>query len=181
MMNRLKSLYLKEVLPALMEEFGYENVMQVPRLHRISVNIGMGEALQDVKTLDAASRDLEVITGQKPVVRRAKKSIAGFKLRAGSSVGLSVTLRGDRMYAFFDRLCNAALPRRRDFRGVSRDAFDGRGNYSLGLREQLVWPEISYDDIDKVRGMSITIVTSAATDEEARALLDKMGMPFRRQ
>jgi large subunit ribosomal protein L5 len=163
-----------------MEEFGYRNVMEVPRLQKIVVNVGMGEALQDVKTLDAAARDIATITGQKPIITRAKKSIAVFKLREGNPIGVKVTLRGNRMYDFLDRMCNVALPRRRDFRGVSPDSFDGRGNYSLGFREQLVWPEIDYDSIDKIRGMEVTIVTTAETDEEARSLLQLLGMPFGR-
>jgi len=163
-----------------MEEFGYRNVMEVPRLQKIVVNVGLGEALQDVKALDAAARDISTITGQKPIIMRAKKSIAGFKLREGNPIGVKVTLRGNRMYDFLDRMCNVALPRRRDFRGVSPDSFDGRGNYTLGFREQLVWPEVDYDSIDKIRGMEVTIVTTAKTDEEARRLLQLFGMPFRR-
>jgi large subunit ribosomal protein L5 len=163
-----------------MEEFGYRNVMEVPRLQKIVVNVGMGEALQDVKALDAATRDIATITGQKPIITRAKKSIAGFKLREGNPIGAKVTLRGNRMYDFLDRMCNISLPRRRDFRGVSPDSFDGRGNYTLGFREQLVWPEIDYDSIDKIRGMEVTIVTTAETDEEARRLLQLFGMPFGR-
>jgi large subunit ribosomal protein L5 len=164
-----------------MQEFGYRNVMEVPRLEKIVVNVGVGEALQDAKALDHTVQDIAIITGQQPIVTRAKKSIAGFKLREGMTVGVKVTLRGDRMYDFLDRLCNVALPRRRDFRGVSPDSFDGRGNYSLGLREQLVWPEIDYDSIDKVRGMEISIVTTAKTDEEGRHLLQLLGMPFARR
>jgi large subunit ribosomal protein L5 len=178
--SRLKDIYQKEITPILMEDFGYRNVMQVPRLAKIVVNIGLGEALQDGKALDGASRDLATITGQRPIVTRARKSIAGFKLREGMAIGMKVTLRGSRMYDFLDRLINAALPRQRDFRGVSRDSFDGRGNYTLGLEEQLVWPEIDYDSIDKVRGMEISIVTTARTDEEARRLLTLLGMPFKR-
>jgi large subunit ribosomal protein L5 len=177
---RLKDSYRNEVVPALMKEFGYRNVMEVPCLEKIVVNVGVGEALQDAKALDHAVQDIATITGQRPIVTRAKKSIAGFKLREGATVGVKVTLRGDRMYDFLDRLCNVALPRRRDFRGVSPDSFDGRGNYSLGLREQLVWPEIDYDSIDKVRGMEISIVTTARTDEEGRHLLQLLGMPFSR-
>jgi large subunit ribosomal protein L5 len=180
-MPRLKERYLKEVVPALMKEFGYRNVMEVPRLEKIVVNVGVGEALQNAKALDHAVQDIATITGQRPIVTRAKKSIAGFKLRAGRAIGVKATLRGDRMYDFLDRLCNVALPRRRDFRGVSPDSFDGRGNYTLGLREQLVWPEIDYDSIDKVRGMEISIVTTAKTDEEGRRLLQLLGMPFARQ
>ncbi len=179
-MPRLKDRYRQEVIPALMKEFGYRNVMEVPRLQKIVVNVGLGEALQDVKVLDAAARDIAIITGQKPIITRAKKSIAGFKLREGNPIGVKVTLRGNRMYDFLDRMCNVALPRRRDFRGISPDSFDGRGNYTLGFREQLVWPEIDYDSIDKIRGMEVTIVTTAKTDEEARRLLQLLGMPFRR-
>jgi large subunit ribosomal protein L5 len=178
---RLKESYRKEIVPALMKEFGYRNVMEVPRLEKIVVNVGIGEALQDAKALDHTVQDVSTITGQRPIVTRAKKSIAGFKLRAGMTIGVKVTLRGNRMYDFLDRLCNVALPRRRDFRGVSPDSFDGRGNYTLGLREQLVWPEIHYDSIDKVRGMEISIVTTAKTDEEGRRLLQLLGMPFARQ
>jgi large subunit ribosomal protein L5 len=177
-MSRLKDRYREEIVPALMEEFGYRNVMKVPRLQKIVVNVGLGEALQDVKALDAAARDIATITGQKPIITRARKSIASFKLREGNPIGVKVTLRGNRMYDFLDRMCNIALPRRRDFRGVSPDSFDGRGNYSLGFREQLVWPEIDYDSIDKIRGMEVTIVTTAQNDEEARLLLQLLGMPF---
>ena len=180
-MPRLKEKYKREVVPALMKEFGYRNVIEVPRLEKIVVNVGVGEALQNPKALDHAVQDIATITGQHPIVTRAKKSIAGFKLREGKAIGVKVTLRGDRMYDFLDRLCNVALPRQRDFRGVSPDSFDGRGNYTLGLREQLVWPEIDYDSIDKLRGMEITIVTTAKTDEEGRRLLELLGMPFRRR
>jgi large subunit ribosomal protein L5 len=179
-MSRLKDRYQKEIIPILMEDFGYRNVMEVPRPVKIVVNIGLGEALQDAKALDGATRDLTTITGQRPIVTRARKSIAGFKLREGMAIGMKATLRGRRMYDFLDRLINIALPRRRDFRGISRDSFDGRGNYTLGLEEQLVWPEIDYDSIDKVRGMEISIVTTAKTDEEARRLLTLLGMPFKR-
>jgi len=179
-MSRLKQRYQEEVVPALMERFQYKNVMQVPRLEKISVNIGLGEALQNAKALEAASQDIATITGQKPLIRRARKSIASFKLREGNPIGASVTLRGERMWSFLDRLVNVALPRRRDFQGVSPDSFDGRGNYSLGLREQLVFPEIDYDTVDKVRGMGITIVTTAKTDDEGRELLRLLGMPFKR-
>ena len=179
-MPRLKERFLSEVVPAMQREFGYQNVMQVPRLVKVVVNVGLGEALQNVKALDAAAKDIATITGQKPIISRAKKSIATFRLREGNPIGVKVTLRGKRMYDFLDRLFNIALPRTRDFRGVSPDAFDGRGNYTLGLREQLVWPEIDYDAIDKVRGMEITIVTTAKTDDEARYLLKLLGMPFRR-
>ncbi|MFQ6016121.1 MAG: 50S ribosomal protein L5 [Anaerolineae bacterium] len=178
---RLKERYQKEVLPKLREEFSYDNVMQVPRLEKIVVNVGVGEAIQEAKALDAAVRDISVITGQRPVVTRAKKSIAGFKLRAGMAIGVKATLRGNRMYDFFERLINVALARQRDFRGVPRHSFDGRGNYTLGLKEQLVWPEVDYDSIDKIRGMEITIVTTARTDEEARRLLELLGMPFSRR
>lgn len=180
MPERLREQYRAVIAPKLREEFGYENVMQVPRLEKIVVNVGLGEALQNAKALDAAVKDISTISGQRPVITRARKSIATFKLRAGNPIGVKVTLRGDRMYAFLDRLVNVALPRMRDFRGVPRDAFDGRGNYTLGLREQIVFPEISYDQVDRVRGMEITIVTSARTDEEARRLLEHLGMPFQR-
>ncbi|MDY7040182.1 MAG: 50S ribosomal protein L5 [Chloroflexota bacterium] len=178
-MPRLKERYRQQVIPSMMSAFEYRNVMEVPRLEKIVVNVGMGEALQDGKALDHAVQDTATITGQRPVVTRARKSIAGFKLRAGRAIGVKVTLRGDRMWDFFDRLCNVALPRKRDFRGISADAFDGRGNYTLGLDEQLVWPEIDYDSIDRVRGMEISIVTTAKTDEEGRELLTLLGMPFR--
>jgi large subunit ribosomal protein L5 len=179
-MSRLKEIYQKEIVPILIEDFGYRNVMQVPRLVKVVVNIGLGEALQEAKALDGATRDLSTITGQQPIITRARRSIAAFKLREGMAIGAKVTLRGRRMYDFVDRLLNVALPRQRDFRGVSRDAFDGRGNYTLGLEEQLIWPEIEYDSIDKVRGMEISIVTTAKTDEEARRLLTLLGMPFTR-
>lgn len=179
-MPRLKDQYENEIAPRLIEEFGYRNVMEVPRVEKVVVNVGVGEALQNARALDAVSQDLAAITGQKPAIRRAKKSIAAFRLRAGASIGAKVTLRGSRMYDFLDRLINIALPRQRDFRGVPADAFDGRGNYTLGLREQLVWPEISYDQIDRVRGLEISIVTTAKTDEEGRRLLALMGMPFAR-
>jgi large subunit ribosomal protein L5 len=179
-MSRLIEAYRKEIVPILMEDFGYGNLLEVPRLVKIVVNIGLGEALQDAKALDGATRDLSTITGQQPIITRARKSIAAFKLREGAAIGAKVTLRGRRMYHFFDRLVNVTLPRQRDFRGVSRDAFDGRGNYTLGLNEQLAWPEIDYDSIDKVRGMEINIVTTAKTDEEARRLLALLGMPFQR-
>ena len=178
-MARLKEYYLKEVVPALMAKFNYKNVMQVPKLVKITVNMGVGEAVQNVKVLDGAVADLAQITGQKPVVTRAKKSVAGFKIREGMPIGCKVDLRGERMYEFFDRLVNIALPRVRDFRGVSPTSFDGRGNYTLGLKEQLIFPEIDYDKIDKIRGMDVVIVTSAKTDEEAKELLALMGMPFR--
>lgn len=178
-MPRLKELYREQVVPALQKEMAYDNIMQVPRLEKIVVNIGLGEALQNAKALDAAVQDVTTITGQKPIMTRARKSIANFKLREGNPIGVKVTLRGSRMWDFLDRLCNVALPRQRDFRGISPDSFDGRGNYSLGLREQLVFPEIDYDSIDKIRGMEITIVTSAQTDEEGYHLLRHLGMPFK--
>lgn len=178
--SRLREKYDKEVVPALMAEFGYRNVMEVPRLHKVVVNVGLGEAIQNPKALDNASRDLAAITGQRPAVRRARKSIAAFRLRAGMPIGLMVTLRGERMYEFLDRMMNAALPRLRDFRGVSAKSFDGRGNYTLGLREQLVFPEIEYDKVDKIRGLEVSIVTTARTDQEARRLLELLGMPFQK-
>ena len=177
-MARLKEKYLNEVVPVLQEQFKYTNVMAIPKLDKVVINIGLGEAVQNPKALDAALNDLTLITGQKPVVTRAKKSIAGFKLREGMPVGVKVTLRGDRMYEFVDRLLSVALPRVRDFRGVSPKSFDGRGNYSLGLKEQLIFPEIEYDKIDKLRGMEIVFATTAKTDEEGRALLKLLGMPF---
>lgn len=179
-MQRLHSIYREEVLPAMVQEFGYRNVMEVPRLQKIVVNVGVGEALDNAKALDHAVQDITTITGQHPVVTRARKSIAGFKLREGRAIGVKVTLRGERMWAFLDRLCNVALPRQRDFRGVP-DTFDGHGNFTLGLREQLVFPEVDYDSIDKIRGMEISVVTTARTDEEGRRLLELLGMPFRRR
>jgi len=179
-MPRLKEQYRDQVVPAMIEEFGYENVMQVPRLAKIVVNVGLGEALQNAKALDAATEDLRAITGQQPVITRSRKSIASFKLREGRQIGAKVTLRGTRMWDFMDRLCNVALPRRRDFRGVSPNSFDGRGNYTLGFREQLVFPEVNYDTVDRVRGLEISIVTTAETDEEGRHLLALLGMPFAR-
>ncbi|WP_298405827.1 50S ribosomal protein L5 [uncultured Chloroflexus sp.] len=176
---RLREKYQNEVVPALMEEFKFKSIMQVPRLVKIVVNVGVGEAVQNAKAIEAAVNDLATITGQKPVVTRAKKSVASFKLRAGMPIGAMVTLRGDRMYDFLDRLCSLALPRIRDFRGVSRSSFDGRGNYSLGLREQIVFPDIDYDKIDKIRGLEVAIVTSAPNDEQAYSLLKRLGMPFR--
>jgi large subunit ribosomal protein L5 len=176
---RLKDKYNQDVVKAMMEKFGYKNIMQVPKLEKVVINMGVGEAIQNSKAIDAAVNDLMTITGQRPVVTKAKKSIAAFKLRQGMTIGCKVTLRGDRMYEFVDRLFNIALPRVRDFRGVSPKSFDGRGNYSLGIREQLIFPEIDYDKIDKVRGMDIIFVTTAKTDEEARELLRLMGMPFR--
>ncbi len=177
-MNIMHERYQKEVAPALFKQFSFKNVMQVPRIEKVVVNIGVGEALDNAKALDAAVGDLTTVTGQKPVTTKARKSIANFKLREGRLIGAKVTLRGDRMWAFLDRLLNIALPRVRDFRGVSANAFDGRGNYTLGLKDQLVFPEIEYDKIDKLRGMEVTIVTSAKTDEQARALLQMLGMPF---
>ena len=177
-MPRLKDLYSEHIVQTLLKDLGYQNVMQVPRLQKIVVNVGMGEALQNARSLDAAVEDITTITGQKPITTRARKSIANFKLREGNPVGVKVTLRGNYMWDFLDRLCNVALPRQRDFRGISPDSFDGRGNYTLGLREQLVFPEIDYDKIDKIRGMEITMVTSAQTDEEGYQLLRHLGMPF---
>lgn len=177
-MVRLKEKYVKEVVPAMMQKFNYKNVMEIPRLEKVVINIGVGEATQNPKELDGAVEDLKTITGQKPVITRAKKSIAAFKLREGVAIGTKVTLRNDRMYEFVDKLFNVVLPRVRDFRGVSPKAFDGRGNYTLGLKEQLVFPEIDYDKIDKVRGMDIVFVTTAKNDEESRELLRFMGMPF---
>jgi large subunit ribosomal protein L5 len=179
-MSRLKDKYLQEIRPKLMKENKYRSVMEVPKLTKITVNMGVGEATQNPKALEAAVADLTQVTGQKPIVTRARKSISNFKLRQGNAIGCAVTLRRDRMYEFFDRLINIAMPRIRDFRGVSPKSFDGRGNYSLGLREQLIFPEIDYDKIDKVRGMTVCITTSAATDDEARQLLTELGMPFRR-
>jgi large subunit ribosomal protein L5 len=180
MSHQLKERYTNEIAPALIKSLNLENVMQVPRIEKVVVNIGVGEALDNAKALDAAVADLTLITGQKPVVNKARKSIAAFKLREGRAIGVKVTLRGERMWSFLDRLMNIALPRVRDFRGISPNSFDGRGNYTLGLREQLVFPEIDYDKIDKLRGMEITIVTSAKTDEEGRQLLSMLGMPFRK-
>ncbi|RQW89344.1 MAG: 50S ribosomal protein L5 [Geobacter sp.] len=178
-MARLKEVYTKEIIPQLMKEFGYKNVMQVPKLEKIVVNMGLGEAIQNVKILDSAADEIATITGQKAVITKAKKSIASFKLRQGMPIGCMVTLRKDRMYEFIDRLMNISLPRVRDFKGVSAKGFDGRGNYSLGIKEQLIFPEIDYDKVDKVKGLNISIVTTAKTDEEGRALLKIMGMPFR--
>ncbi|MBQ7504617.1 MAG: 50S ribosomal protein L5 [Ruminococcus sp.] len=179
-MARLKDYYAKEVAPALMKKFSYKSVMQIPKLDKIVVNVGAGEAKDNAKAIDAIVRDLGIITGQKALVCRARKSVANFKLREGMPIGAKVTLRGERMYEFLDRLFNVALPRVRDFRGINADSFDGRGNYSMGLKEQLIFPEIDYDKVDKVRGMDITFVTTAATDEEARELLTLMGAPFAR-
>ena len=178
-MARLKDRYRQEILPQLVKEFNFSNMMQAPRIVKVVVNVGVGEALTNAKALDATVEDITSITGQKPIITKARKSIATFKLREGRAIGVKVTLRGDRMWQFLHRLCNVALPRIRDFRGISPDAFDGRGNYTLGLREQLVWPEIPYDKIDKVRGMEISIVTTAHSDEEGRRLLELIGMPFR--
>jgi large subunit ribosomal protein L5 len=180
-MSRLKDRYQKEVMPALTKEFGYKNVMAVPKIRKVVVNMGLGEATQNVKIVDTGSDELARITGQRPVTRRAKKSIAAFKVRKGMPVGTMVTLRGERMYEFLDRLMNVALPRVRDFRGVSPKGFDGRGNFTLGLRDQLIFPEIDYMKVDKTRGMNVSVVTSARTDQEARKLLQLIGMPFRAQ
>lgn len=177
-MHRLKAHYLDNVRPALIKHFGYDNIMQAPRLVKIVINVGVGEALDNARALDATVEDIMAITGQRPVVTKARKSVAAFKLREGRAIGVKVTLRGERMWAFLDRLMNVALPRTRDFRGVPSTAFDGRGNYTLGLREQILFPEIEYDKIDKVRGMEISIVTTAETDEEGRELLRLLGMPF---
>jgi large subunit ribosomal protein L5 len=179
-MNRLKERYTKEITPALVSKFNYKSVMQVPKVEKIVINMGVGEAVQNAKTLDNAVEELATITGQKPVVTRAKKSIAGFRLREGMPIGAKVTLRGERMYEFLDKLVSVSLPRVRDFRGVSKKSFDGRGNYTLGVREQLIFPEIDYDKVSKVRGMDIVIVTTANTDEEARELLTQIGMPFQK-
>ena len=180
MKPRLKQTYETEVVPKLMERFAYKNVMQVPRLAKIVVNMGVGEAVKDIKALDAAVEEIPTITGQKPMVRRAKKSIANFKLREGMPIGAAVTLRGTRMYEFYDRFVNSAIPRIRDFRGLSGKAFDGRGNYSIGVTEQIIFPEIDYDKVYQVRGMNVNIVTTAQTDEEGRELLQLLNMPFKR-
>ena len=177
-MARMKDFYKQEAAPALMKKFSYKSVMQIPKLDKIVVNVGAGEAKDNAKAIDAISGDLMKITGQKPVVCKAKKSVANFKLREGMPIGVKVTLRGDRMYEFLDRLFNVALPRVRDFRGINPNSFDGRGNYNMGIREQLIFPEIDYDNVDKVRGMDICFVTTAKTDEEARELLSLMGAPF---
>ncbi|MBF2045815.1 MAG: 50S ribosomal protein L5 [Leptolyngbya sp. IPPAS B-1204] len=179
MADSLKSLYKEKVVPKLIEQFQYENVHQVPKLVKVTVNRGLGEAAQNAKALESSLNEIALITGQRPVVTRAKKAIAGFKIRKGMPVGIMVTLRSDRMYAFLNRLMNLALPRIRDFRGVSPKSFDGRGNYTLGIREQLIFPEVEYDTIDQIRGMDISIITTANTDEEGRALLKELGMPFR--
>jgi large subunit ribosomal protein L5 len=179
-MNRMKEHYQKDVVPVLMKEFSLENAMQAPRISKVTVNIGMGEARENPKALDAAVSDITQITGQKPIVTKAKKAIANFKLREGMLNGIKVTLRGEKMWSFLDRLMNIVLPRVRDFRGISPNSFDGRGNYSLGLREQLIFPEIEYDKIDKIRGLELTVVTTAPNDEQARRLLQLLGMPFRK-
>ena len=178
-MARLKDYYFKTVVPALVKEFNYKNPMQVPKMEKIVINMGLGEAIQNVKIIDTAVKEMAAITGQKPIVNKAKKSIATFKLRQGMPIGCSVTLRKKIMYEFFDRLVNAALPKVRDFRGISANAFDGRGNFSIGLQEQIIFPEIDYDKVEKIKGMNITIVTTAKTDAEARFLLKMMGVPFK--
>jgi large subunit ribosomal protein L5 len=180
-MNKVKTFYQEEAVPTLQKDFGFTSVMQVPRIEKVVVNIGLGEAKDNPKVLEAAAGDLATITGQHPVMTKARKSIANFKLREGLTIGTKVTLRGDKMWAFLDRLINVALPRVRDFRGISANAFDGRGNYTLGLKDQLIWPEIDYDKIDKLRGMEITIVTSAQNDDQARSLLTLLGMPFKKE
>ena len=180
-MNKMKTFYHEEAVPALQKDFGFTSVMQVPRIEKVVVNIGLGEAKDNPKVLDAAAGDLATITGQHPVMTKARKSIANFKLREGVTIGTKVTLRGEKMWSFLDRLINVALPRVRDFRGIPADAFDGRGNYTLGLKDQLIWPEIEYDKIDKLRGMEITIVTTAQTDDQARSLLAMLGMPFKKE
>jgi len=181
MVHYLKQRYQKEVVPALQKALGLDNVMEVPRLEKITINVGLGKAMDDAKALDGAVEDLAVISGQKPMVTKASKDIANFKLRAGRSIGVKVTLRGERMWSFFDRLVNLALPRVRDFRGVSPDSFDGRGNYTLGFTEQLIFPEVQYDSIEQVRGLEVTIVTTARNDDQGRALLQLLGMPFRKE
>ncbi len=180
MVNAFKEKYVKEIVPALMEKFNYDSVMQVPKIDKIVINMGIGDAVQNAKALDSAVEELEQLSGQKPVVTRAKKSIAGFRLREGMPIGAKVTLRGERMYEFLQKLISVALPRVRDFRGISNKAFDGRGNYTLGVKEQLIFPEIDYDKVSKVRGMDIVIVSTANTDEEARELLTQFGMPFKK-
>jgi large subunit ribosomal protein L5 len=180
MSARIKELYVKQIVPRLMKEGNYPNVMAVPRLRKVVINMGVGDATQNVKVLDGAMEELAKITGQRPAVRKARKSVAAFKLRAGMPIAASVTLRGDRMFEFFDRLCNVALPRVRDFRGVPTNSFDGRGNYTLGLRDQIIFPEVDYSKVEKLRGMNVTFVTSAKTDQESRALLEHLGMPFRK-
>jgi large subunit ribosomal protein L5 len=180
-MSQLKEKYKKEIVPRLMESFGYKNVMEVPRLEKIALNIGLGEAITNAKAMEAAEKDLAAISGQHPVITRSKKSIAAFKLRAGMPIGLKVTLRGERMYHFFERLVNVTLPRMREFHGVSKSSFDGRGNYTLGFKEQTIFPEIEYDKVDKVRGLEVSITTSAKTNEEGRQLLELLGVPFSRE
>ena len=179
-MSVLKETYKSEIAPALMKKFGYKSVMQIPKLDKIVINVGCGEARENSKVVDAIINDLQIITGQKPVICRAKKSVANFKLREGMPIGVKVTLRGDRMYEFLDRLINIALPRVRDFRGISDQSFDGRGNYAFGVKEQLIFPEVDYEKIDRIRGMDIIVVTTAKTDEEARELLRQFGMPFKK-
>src|SRR5215207_11338265 len=179
--SRLHQRYLSDIVPVLTRDFNYQNPMQVPRVSKVTVNVGVGEAIANAKALDATVRDVGLITGQKPLVKKARKSIAQFKLREGQNVGVMVTLRGERMWEFLDRLMNAALPRTRDFRGVPSRSFDGRGNFTLGLREQLIFPEISYDQVDKARGLEVSIITTARTDQEARRLLELLGMPFQRE
>jgi large subunit ribosomal protein L5 len=178
-MPRLRDVFDKEVVPKMMKEFGYKNKMQVPRLHKIVVNMGLGEALQNPKIIDSSSKEMAAITGQRPVVTRSRKSIANFKLREGLAIGCMVTLRKERMYEFLDRLINVAIPRVRDFRGISQRSFDGKGNFTMGVREQIIFPEIDYDKIDKIKGLNVSIITTAKTDEEGRALLTHLGMPFR--
>lgn len=178
-MSRLKARYVEEIIPELIKEFGYTNIMQVPRLEKVVINMGLGEAIQNIKILDSACEELGLVAGQKPVITKAKKSIASFKLRQGMPIGCMVTLRREKMYEFLDRLMNIALPRVRDFKGIPGKGFDGRGNYSLGIKEQLIFPEINYDKVDKIKGLNISIVTSAKTDEEGKALLKQLGMPFR--
>ena len=180
-MNRLKEQYQSQIVDAMMKKFGYKNIMQVPKLDKIVVNMGVGEAKENAKILEAAAKDMEIITGQKPIITKAKHSIANFKIREGMSIGCKVTLRGEKMYEFLDRLVNLALPRVRDFRGINPNSFDGRGNYALGIKEQLIFPEIEYDKIDKIRGMDVIVVTTAKTDEEGRELLTQFGMPFAKQ
>ena len=179
-MNRLKERYLNEIVPSLIKKHNYTTIMEVPKLEKIVINMGVGDATSNSKLLDAAVKDLEIISGQKPVITKARKSIAGFKVREGQSIGCKVTLRGKRMYEFFDKLVSISLPRVRDFRGVNKNCFDGRGNYTLGVKEQLIFPEIDYDKVNKVRGMDIVVVTTAKSDEEAYALLKELGMPFNR-
>jgi len=179
-LNRAREFYEKEIVPAMMEKFSYKNKMAVPKIEKVVVNVGLGEAKENAKAIDAASGDIAIVTGQKPIVTKAKKSVANFKLRQGMPIGVKVTLRGEKMYSFVDRVINVALPRVRDFQGVSGEAFDGRGNYTLGIREQIIFPEISYENIDKIRGMNVIIVTTAKSDEEAYELLRLFGMPFKR-